>query len=502
MGRSNWAIFTLVLPDCPEREDPPNNQNIPLEAADNRGKENMGPRSNSTLVLDRPAEAGNEIANKLETQHRPTRSRQAERFSPPPPQRLVDLGLPDSLIEQLLFKLLYFRGDTMGGDLSRAVGLKFSLIQSMLDNFRLQHLIQVKSSLGIGPVSSVVALTEQGRKVARDYLDNNHYVGPAPVPISQYTAAVLAQQMPPNWLRPERLAKAYSHMVVTETLLDQLGPAVSSGKSFLIYGQPGNGKTQVAEALSRIQTTDIYIPYALEFQGNIIQLFDPIYHRPVPASPDVESDGELDGRWVRCHRPFIATGGELSLSMLDLSHNPVSGIFDAPFQLKANNGIYLIDDFGRQRATPSEILNRWIVPMERRIDYLSLSNGGKMTVPFETFLVFSTNLNPNELGGEAFVRRIQYKMLLRSPDEAEFLTILRKYCEMQGLSAPEKLIDHFIEKHYRQTRKPFRRCHPRDIISQVIDYINFKRLPHELTEELLDRAFDGCFLADTESSES
>jgi energy-coupling factor transporter ATP-binding protein EcfA2 len=456
----------------------------------------MGLRSNPSLLLDEPAEARNETASKLDQQHRPTRSRQAERFNPPPLQRLADLGVPESLIEQLLFKLLYFRGDTMGGDLSRAIGLKFSLIQAMLDAFRVQHLIQVKSSLGMGPVSSVFALTEHGRKVARDYLDNNHYVGPAPVPIAQYTAAIHAQKMPANWLTPERLAKAYSHMVVTETILDQIGPAVSSGKSFLIYGQPGNGKTQLAEAIAKIQTTDIYVPYALEFQGNIIQLFDPIYHQPIPS--DSESDCESDGRWVRCRRPFIATGGELSLPMLDLTQNPVSGIFDAPFQLKANNGIYLIDDFGRQRATPSEILNRWIVPMERRIDYLSLSNGGKMTVPFETFLVFSTNLNPNELGGEAFVRRIQYKMLLRSPDEAEFLAIFRSYCEMRELHPAQRLIVEFIEKHYRQTGKAFRRCHPRDVISLAIDYITFKRLPYELTEKLLDRAFEGCFFSAAE----
>jgi predicted ATPase with chaperone activity len=461
----------------------------------------MEPRSSSSLLFDQLARAENKVSNKPEPLYRSAGFRQAERFAPPPPQRLADLGLPSSLIDQLLFKVLYFRGDTMGGDLSRAIGVKFSLIESILDSLRLQHLIQVKSSRDFGPITSVLALTEQGRKVARDYLDNNHYVGPAPVPISQYTAAIHAQQMPPNWLSPERLEKAYSDLVISKTMLDQIGPAVSSGKSFLIYGQPGNGKTQLAEALSKIQTTEIYLPYALEFQSNIIQLFDPIYHKPVPTPPNGDSDCESDGRWVRCHRPFIATGGELSLSMLDLSHNPVSGIFDAPFQLKANNGIYLIDDFGRQRATPSEILNRWIVPMERRVDYLSVANGGKMTVPFATFLVFSTNLNPNELGGEAFVRRIQYKMLLRSPDEAEFIAIFRKHCEMRNLHPTSGLIDEFVEKHYRRTRKAFRRCHPRDIISQVIDYINFRQLPYELTADLLDRAFEGCFLAAAESSE-
>jgi hypothetical protein len=179
--------------------------------------------------------------------------------------------------------------------------------------------------------------------------------------------------------------------------------------------------------------------------------------------------------------------------MLDLSFNRISKIYDAPFQLKANNGIYLIDDFGRQKASAAEILNRWIVPMERRIDYLSFENGGKMTVPFETFLVFSTNLTPDKLGDEAFLRRIQYKMLLRSPDEQEFRIIFAKVAEAQGLTATPKLLDWFIEKHYWRTGKKFRRCHPRDLLSQVVDYIHFKRLPHELTEELLDLAFASCF---------
>lgn len=379
------------------------------------------------------------------------------------------------------------------GDLSHAMGLKFSLIQPMLETFRMQQFLQVKSSLGLGSISSLLALTDLGRKVARDYLDNNQYTGPAPVPISQYATAVKAQQMPPNWLRPERLAKAYAHMVISEAMLDQIGPAVGSGKSLLIYGQPGNGKTFVAEALARIQTTDIYVPYALEHQGSIIQLFDPIHHHPVNL-PEQDADCESDQRWVRCRRPFIISGGELSVAMLDLGHNRVSGIYDAPLQMKANNGIYLVDDFGRQVSSPIEILNRWIVPMDRRIDYLSLANGGKMVVPFEAFLVFSSNLNPSELGDEAFLRRIQYKMLLRSPDECEFSTIFRGYCATHDLHPPPELIANFIQRHYTRIGKPFRRCHPRDLISQVIDLIHFRNLPYELTEDLLDRAFEGCFV--------
>jgi DNA-binding MarR family transcriptional regulator len=424
---------------------------------------------------------------------RPAKSRQSERYAPPPPQTFADLGLPISLVEQLIFKFLYFRGDMIAAELGNSMGLKFSLIQGILETFRMQQLLHVKSSLGLGSISSLLSLTDQGRKVARDFLENNQYIGPAPVPISQYTAATKAQQMPPNWLRPERLAKAYSNMIISEAMLDQIGPAVSSGKSLLLYGQPGNGKTFVAEALARIQTTDIYVPYALEYQGDIIQLFDPTCHHRVEI-PDSESDCEMDARWVRCRRPFITSGGELSVGMLDLRHSSVSGIYDAPLQLKANNGIYLVDDFGRQMSTPAEILNRWIVPMDRRIDYLSLAKGGKMAVPFETFLVFSTNLNPSELGDEAFLRRIQYKVLLRSPDEYEFQTIFKSYCETHGLQPHPQLISRFIERYYTRTGKAFRRCHPRDLIAQVMDHIHFRNLPHELTEDLLDRAFESCFL--------
>jgi hypothetical protein len=284
---------------------------------------------------------------------------------------------------------------------------------------------------------------------------------------------------------------------VTPQLLAQIGPAVNSGKSFLVYGQPGNGKTYLAEALFNIQTSDIYIPYAIEAQGMTIQMFDPIYHHSVDEGMNESAfavESTYDNRWFRCKRPFIVSGGELSLEMLDLSYNPLAKFYDAPLQLKSNNGIYLIDDFGRQKVSPAEVLNRWIVPMERRVDYLTFQNGTKMTVPFETFLIFSTNLKPEQLGDEAFLRRIQYKMLMKGPDDKEFGEIFRRFAQVKGLAFDPALVDWFLETRYRETGKARRRCHPRDVITHAIDLINFENRPNELSKEVLDHAFESCFV--------
>jgi hypothetical protein len=421
-------------------------------------------------------------------------------ITPPLPETLEDTGLAGSVIEQLILKLLYSRGDMLGRELSEALGLKFSLIEEFIELFKRQHLIQSKKSMGMGNSTSVFAITEAGRTAAREAMENNQYAGKAPIPLFQYSEMVRRQRRADGWLTPEMLAHAYRRMVMTPRILAQIGPAVSSGNSFLIYGQPGNGKTFLAEALGGLDDAPIYVPYAIESQGCIIQVFDPVYHHPVDDPEEVSvfaRTHEYDRRWIKCRRPFIVTGGELTLEMLDLKYNATSKVYDAPYQLKANNGIYLIDDFGRQLCTPAEVLNRWIVPMERRVDYLKFFTGGKVTVPFEAFLIFSTNLKPEQLGDEAFLRRIQYKMLLRSPDEQEFFSIFRNYCESKSLPFEESSVGRFIEKHYRGTGKVFRRCHPRDVLSHVIDMIHFEKHPFQLTDDLLDRAFESCFLEET-----
>jgi predicted ATPase with chaperone activity len=421
-------------------------------------------------------------------------------FVPPVPEKLDDLGVPDSLVEQLLLKILYFRGDTTGRVLAQALGLNFSVVEPVIERLKRQHLLSVKSSLGVGTISSVLALTEAARELTREYLEANQYAGRVPVPLEQYSVGVKMQRHKSDWLTMDMLRHAYRHMVASEAMLAQIGPAVNSGKSFLIYGQPGNGKTYLAEALFNIESSPIYIPFAIECQGQIIQMYDPIYHQRLDEDPPEISafhrEAEFDGRWFKARRPFIVSGGELNLAMLDLSFNPGSRIYDAPFQLKANNGIYLIDDFGRQKVSPAEVLNRWIVPMERRIDFLTFLTGGKAQVPFECFLVFSTNLRPEQLGDEAFLRRIQYKMLLRSPEESEFATIFERACQSLGLEFDHTILDAFLEKHYHRTGKKFRRCHPRDLLTHALDTIRFERRPPVLTGELLDRAFASNFVSD------
>lgn len=425
--------------------------------------------------------------------------------TPPVPESLEETGVPAAVVEQLIIKFLYFRGEMMGRDLASAMGLEYSLIDQLIESLKRSHTIGVRKSLGIGNSSGIFFLAEAGRATAREYLENNQYVGPLPVPLYQYVEVVRHQRLKDNWLNPETLKQAFRHLVVEQDILAKIGPAVNSNKSFLIYGQPGNGKTALAEALFNVDTAPVYMPHAIESQGNIIQVYDPIYHQKIdddqPSVLSLSNSSGYDQRWFRCKRPFIVTGGELTMEMLDLSYNSVSKVYDAPFQVKANNGIYLVDDFGRQKATPAEILNRWIVPMERHVDYLSFQSGGKMTVPFEAFLIFSTNLRPDNLGDEAFLRRIQYKMFLRSPNQNEYIQIFERYAASKTLECPPGLAQAFIAKHYVEGAKRYRRCHPRDIISHAIDIINFENLPKTLTPELLDQAFRSCFVENIDTND-
>jgi len=423
-------------------------------------------------------------------------------FTPKAARTIAETGLTSNLFEHLVFNILYSRGSMTGRNLANTLGVDFAVLEALLSDLKTRHAVEVKSSEGFGLASSLFALSEMGRKRAREYFDINQYVGPAPVPLGQYRSAVASQRLTKGWLTTDKLRAAYKDAVVEPEVLEQIGPAANSGRSLLIYGMPGNGKTYMAEALLNLLTEEIFIPYAVEHHGTITQVFDALYHKRSAGEGFVETlistERRYDGRWAKCQRPFLTSGGELRLDMLELRLNHGTKIYDAPFHLKANNGIYLIDDFGRQRVTPAELLNRWIVPMESRVDHLNLAAGGKLSMPFEMFLVFSTNLRPADLGDEAFLRRIQYKMFVRNPNPAEFRQLFQMYSSKQGLECPMPLLDKLISERYESERRPLRRCHPRDILLHVIDLIEFLRLPHLLTEDLLNRAFDSCFTVSEE----
>ena len=430
---------------------------------------------------------------------------QAERFVPSPAASLPEAGVTPSLVEQLVLKNLYFRGEVGGRELARMLGFQFSVIETVVDGLKRQRLIEAKRSSGFGNVSSQFALSEVGRGRAKDYLETNQFLGPAPVPLKDYAEAVQRQKVKPGWLTKDKLEKAFAGAIVTDEFYSKLGPAVNSFKSLLIYGRPGNGKSYLSEQLANLESDPIYVPYVLEAEGQIIRVFDSLYHEKVDSGEDsalMTSEPKFDQRWAKCKRPFLTTGGELGMEMLDLMYIDAAKIYDAPYQLKANNGIYLVDDFGRQQVSPAALLNRWIYPLDRSVDYLSFQTGTKIQVPFECFLIFSSNLNPNDLGDEAFLRRLEYKMFMQNPTEEEFASIygasenaVHAYCRQMDIECPVGLLTDIIQEHYNKTGRKFRRCHPRDVVNIATDLIKFERLPYVLDRTIIDRAFELKFVS-------
>ena len=296
-----------------------------------------------------------------------------ERFCPRSPNSLEEAGISATRVEELVLKNLYFRGETSGRDLSKLLGIAFSLIEPTIDFLKRERLIETKRSSGLGSISAYFAPSDAGRSRAKEYLELNQLLGPMPVPLYQYVTAAHRQRIQSGWMSKERLMKAFTQAVVTDDFFSRFGPAVNSFKSMLIYGKPGNGKTFLSEQLARIDSDGIYIPYHVETDGQIMKVFDPLYHQRLDSQEEsvfLTDEPEYDQRWAKCRRPFLTTGGELTMDMLDLMYIPSSKIYDAPYQLKANNGIYLVDDFGRQQITPAKLLNRWIYPLDRGVDYL------------------------------------------------------------------------------------------------------------------------------------
>jgi predicted ATPase with chaperone activity len=421
---------------------------------------------------------------------------------PAAPKSLEDAGLSKDLVTQLILKMLHLSGELPGTELARRLGLPFFAIESILAFIKQQHQCEISGG-ALGSPTYRYRITDVGRSRAMLFMEHNHYVGYAPVPLAQYCEYMATfKQSARQKVGRESVRQAFSHLVIGERVLDQLGPAINGGHSMFVYGPPGNGKTVISQAIHNLLDGDIYIPHALEVEGSIIRFFDPVNHEPIPE-PDADDGFGLtmgpDRRWIRCRRPMVMVGGELSLSQLELSYSSTMGFYRAPVQAVANGGVLVIDDFGRQTCSPRDLLNRWIVPLESRVDFLTLQTGQKFDFPFMTLVVFATNVKPQELVDEAFLRRIQYKIFAEPPTRDEFLQIFEDCCRSKRIEYRREVIEHLLVTYYRPRQIPLRGCHPRDLINQAISLAEYYGKPAELTAEVLEAACASYFVQEREA---
>jgi hypothetical protein len=418
-----------------------------------------------------------------------------------PPATIAETGLHPDTLAQLLLKTL-LNGEATGSTLAERLRVPYSLLDAMIQHARIEKLLEVRGMTGVGNAGYRYVLTDLGRDRAQQFMDISRYVGPAPVPLAQYTAYVRACMAARQPVDREVLEGGFGHLVVNKGMLDQLGPAVNSGKSLFLYGAPGNGKTVIAEGIGNALGTEMYVPHALDVDGQVITMYDPVSHQRL-AGPDattsVIAHATLDQRWERIKRPVVVVGGELTLDMLDLSFNPISKFYEAPIQLKANGGVFVVDDFGRQRIPPRDLLNRWIVPLESRVDYMTLHTGRKFELPFNVFIIFATNLKPESLADEAFLRRIPYKILAKNPTSDEYCRIFELNCKKRGLRFDPVMVEYLERSYYRPRKLQMRACHPRDLVEQVVDICRYQKKDLAITRELLDSACGSYFLEETES---
>lgn len=414
---------------------------------------------------------------------------------PVAPATMEEVGLSPAWLSELVIKTLY-TGEAIGTVLADRLCVAYSILERLMEGARAEKLVEVRGTTGTGGAGYRFALTDLGRDRARQYFEANAYVGPAPVPLSQYVAFMRAVAAARGHVDRERVFSGFNHLVVNPEILNQLGPAINSGKSVFLYGPPGNGKTVVAEGVGRTLGGDLYMPHAIEVDGQIITMYDPVNHEPLEARQErlVIAAPSHDRRWVRIKRPVVTVGGELTLDMLDLTFNPISKFYEAPLQLKANGGVFVVDDFGRQRIRPRDLLNRWIVPLESRVDYLTLHTGKKFQVPFDVLIIFATNLNPETLADEAFLRRIPYKIFAKNPTVEEYSRIFEMNCRRRNLAFDPVVIEYLVRSYYQPRSIEMRACHPRDLVEQIMDMSRYQGREPVLSRELLDAACHSYFV--------
>jgi hypothetical protein len=420
---------------------------------------------------------------------------------PPPPATLEETGLHPDTLAQLLLKTLV-GGEASGTALSEKLRLPYSVLDALIQHGRVEKLLEVRGTSGVGSAGYRYVLTDLGRERAMQFFGLSRYVGPAPVPLAQYNAYVRACMAAKPYLNRDRLATGFGNLVVSKGMFDQLGPAVNSGKSLFLYGAPGNGKTVVAEGIGRALGTEMFVPHAIDVDGQTITTFDPVNHVHLggsSASTSVITVAAHDRRWEKIKRPVVVVGGELTLEMLDLTFNPISKFYEAPIQMKANGGVFVVDDFGRQRIAPRDLLNRWIVPLESRVDFLTLHTGRKFEIPFNVLIVFATNLKPESLADEAFLRRIPYKILAKNPTVDEYCRIFELNCRKRSIAFDPVMVEYLLRKYYQPRKLQMRACHPRDLVEQVVNNCRYQGREPAITRELLDAACASYFLEESES---
>ncbi len=421
-------------------------------------------------------------------------------FVPLEPKSVAETGLGIGFLSDLVLKVLYFQGNMAGADICEIVKLPFiGVVDQIVEFLKREQMVEVKGGAGLNEAAYRLAITNRGSVRAREVLDRGQYAGPAPVALTAYNKAMRRQTARHVTVNPQVIRSTLSHLVLDDNVFDQIGPAVNSGRSIFLFGPPGNGKTAIAESIGRIiLNDDIVIPYAIEVDGQVIKVFDDVNHVRADESedevPDRRSQGKPDQRWVRIHRPVIIVGGELTLEGLDLVFDDASMYYEAPFQLKANGGMFLIDDFGRQLVRPRDLLNRWILPLEKRIDYLTLRTGRKIEVPFEVLIVFSTNLEPRDLVDEAFLRRIRYKVEIVDPSFENYREIFKRVCRSRKVAYDEQGLAYLLQEYYLKPKARLRACHPRDIVDELVDIAGYRGLEPALTPELIDLACKSYFV--------
>src|SRR6058998_3562687 len=392
---------------------------------------------------------------------------------PPEPQNLEQTGLTLGFLSDLALKTLYLRGQMTMAEISSALGLPMqNITERVMDFLKTERLVEIRGGAGLSSANYQFVIIDRGSEKAQEALARSQYVGKAPVPLSMYIQAVQRQSIANLHVTQDDLVRAFAHMVIPRETLAQLGPAVNSGKSIFLFGPPGNGKTSIAEVLVSLMKGEIVVPYAVESDQQVIKVYDQVYHH-VAMEPAVAERLRYDHRWVISKRPIVMTGGELTLETLDLIYDETSKFYEAPFQMKANGGIFMVDDFGRQRVSPKDLLNRWIVPLEKRVDYLTLHTGKKIEIPFDMLIIFSTNLDPADLVDEAFLRRIRYKIGIEAPSVEQYDEIFKRICNRKGIDYKTEAMSQILA-HYRKK--------------------NLGR-PAQLTPDLIEMACDSYFVS-------